>query len=246
MPSRCAVATTPGAEAVPLLAQCGQGDVVLDRERDREPLGEPADNAGPVPAGQVGREPQAAAAHVVHAGGAEDDVRDLATGRGGEVVDDPAEPADQRGRAPRMGRHVLAYGDLTAQVDQRGADPLASDIEADHPAGLGPDLVQQSGTSGVSGAMANGNDQPGALQVGECERDGRLGQSGRGGELRPRHGPEHADPLVHGPFVHDPQHARGVRGGVHTPRPTKFGRHVSPLTPISQAGISRNGLACAY
>src|SRR3569833_2298781 len=78
---------------------------------------------------------------VVHAGGAEDDVGDLTAGPGGELVHDAAEPVDQRGRLTGAGGDVLPYRDLAAEFGERGADPLAADVQSDHPAGVGPDLV---------------------------------------------------------------------------------------------------------
>ena len=68
----------------------------------------------------------------------------------------------------------------------RAAQVLLADVQAQYVPGVRPDLVQQRRAAGHAGPLAGLPDQPGALHVGQGQRDRRLGQPGQPGQVGPR------------------------------------------------------------
>ena len=180
---RLDVAAAPVGE----LAERGEVRVVVEVDARPERLAESVRQAGTAPAGQVRRVAQAPVAGVEDARAADDDVHDAAPAQAGGLRHGArldAHGVDERGRRAGAVALVLARDDRPAQVGGRDADELAPDVDAEHVAGRRVGLVEDGRAPARGGGAADLADEPGALEVGECLRDGRLRQARLARELR--------------------------------------------------------------
>src|SRR4029453_10981520 len=194
----------PDGQAPPALALGGQVDVVLDPDAVPENLAQPGQQPLAAPAGQVGGQDDRAPGRLEHPGAAHGDVLDLVpadAGLGGQAVGDGPELADQGAGAGGAGVLVAAGGPPPGDVGQGGPEPAAADVDPDHPAGGRIELVEDGGGAGAAAGAADLADQPGLEQGGEAEGDGRLGQPGLPGHLRPGDRPGALDLLEDGAGV---------------------------------------------
>ena len=119
-----------------MLAEGGEVHVVLERDlRAQLPLHE-LDEPLPPPPGQSVRQRDLSPRRFEHAGAADGGQRDLAPldpGVGGQPVRDRADLRDQRLRALNPRAFVAARDELSCDVGDGGADPVASDVDARPP-----------------------------------------------------------------------------------------------------------------
>src|SRR6202012_678552 len=93
------------------------------------------------------------------------------------------------------GPHLGPGPDVAGQVGDRAPDVLVPDVQAEHQAGVRPDLVQPGRPPRHPGALPGDPDQARALDVAQRQRHRGLGQPGDPGELGPGAGTPLADVL---------------------------------------------------
>ncbi len=130
---------------------------------------------------------------------------------GAQLVGETDQLGQPAAGARRPGPESGAGHHLAGQVSDRAAQVLAADVEAEHQPGVRPDLVQQGGPAGHAGALARLPDQSGPLDVGQCQRHGRLGQPGQPGQVGPRAPAQPADVLQQELLVQRPEQLRPGR-----------------------------------
>ena len=124
------------------LAQGGQVDVVLEADVPAQ-LGANGLDQARLAAGQVGAEGEPGAGRVEHAGQAHGGVGDARPGQAalsGQFVGETADLGDG-GRGAAVRALVTAGADGAGDVCERRAHPVAADVDADHPARLRIQLV---------------------------------------------------------------------------------------------------------
>src|SRR6185295_176191 len=110
-------------------------------------------------------------------------------------------------------RALVAPGhDVAGEVRDRGSDPGPTDVDADHPAGSGIELIEDRGGPALAARSSGLTDQVRLEQGGERLRHRGFGEVAVPGDLGPRDGPHPADELEHGTLVDRPQEAGGAAG----------------------------------
>lgn len=193
----------PTPDAVCLLAERGEIDVVVEQGVLAERGAQRADQIGAFPVGQVGREPQPAAGGIEHAGRAQHGGQHrlarerLRLGQRLRHLDD----ARDQQRGARRRAFLQPRQDIAGQVGQRAADPGRADVDRHHVAGPRARLVEARLAPGAALAHAHLLDQPEPFQVAERARHGDLGEARALRELRRGGRRERQQVLVDGPFV---------------------------------------------
>jgi hypothetical protein len=108
-----------------------------------------------------------------------------------------AHGAHQRGRGPGPVPLVEPGHHGAGQVRDGDPDEAATEVDAQHMPGRGIDLVDDGRAARAGDRPAGGADQPVLLQVEQGLPDGRLGQTGVRGDLRPRRRALATKPLQH-------------------------------------------------
>jgi oligopeptide/dipeptide ABC transporter ATP-binding protein len=203
------------------LGQGGGVHVVLHHQRRPERLPQPGQRRGAVPATQAAGELQRVPARVVDSRAAD---HGLGDGRPwhARVLAQHVRQLDELGHPPADARSVgpqrFPGPDFPGEVGDRAADIFEPDVQAEHQACVGPDLVQPRRPARHAGPLPGDADQAGPLDIAEGQRHRGLGQAGDPGQLGPRAGTKLADVLEQQLLVHRPDQ-RGTRGEQARPRP---------------------------
>ena len=132
-------------------------------------------------------------------------------------------------RQPTLGRGGMsllagpgAHG--TGKVGEGTANKLPADVQTQHIAGLGADLVEHGRGAAHAGAVAGDAQEAVVLQVGDRERHGGLGEPGHPGQIGPRKRTVLADLFQQELLVHRPDElgassTLAESGGISSPAP---------------------------
>jgi hypothetical protein len=203
------VDVAPGAAG--LLAQGGKVDVVLEADPASQ-LGADGVDQPAAGARQVGAEREPRAQRVEHAGQPDRgvvDARPVQPVLGGKAVGQLADLAGG-GLGAAAGALVAAGPHPARDVGQGGPHPVAADVDADHPAGLGVQAVDDRAGALGAARPAGLVHEAGPLQHRQRQRDRGLGEAASAGRLGPRHGPLAADQVEQVALVDGPQQTGGA------------------------------------
>ena len=197
--------STPRRDAAPLLAARGEVDVVVERDRQAEPLDEVGPEVAALEAGDVRRHAQAPGRVVDDGGDADDgaveqvrpavrtrptsDVRSFAIASSADSDLDVAE------------LDVLAGPDRAGQVADRPAQEARAEVEAEHERRVGHRLEEDRAVPRAARLGVGLADEAGLEQRLEREGDGRLGDPRPPRDLRARDRRRAADRLEDGALV---------------------------------------------
>jgi hypothetical protein len=203
------------AVAVVALGDRGGIDVVLDRRLVPEQAPQLAQHRRPLPSWQVGRQSERAPVRLDHARAADDGVEQRSVALHGGIPEKLSRKrgklAHSRDSARRAGGPALTEANTAPQVGDRAPDELPAHIEAEHEAGVLPDLVQRRGASPAPRPAARVLHQFVPLEAGERQADGRLRETGGARELAARHRTVAAHPLEQQLLVERPHQPRPCR-----------------------------------
>ena len=201
-----------------------------------ELLADRLDDAARSPAGQVGRLVEQPRRRHEHAGAADRGRRHGAPGDagvGGHAVGDLAGLGDERPRAAGSRPLVAAHDDAAGDVGDGGPHPAAADVDADHPAGAGVELVELGARALAAARLAGLAGEPGGDEALEGEGDGRLGQAAAAGDVGARHAAAAAQQLEDGALVDGAQQPWLPRGEGRVEACRVAGRPEPPLRQLS-------------
>jgi len=219
-------------------AQRGQVDVVLEADLGAQHLADRLGQPVPAPSRQAGGQGHQVPPGIEHAGASHRGVGDLApreAGLAGQVMRDLTDLTDQGAGAPDTGPFVAAGDDRPGDVGDGGPDPVPADVDADHAAGRGVDLVEHCAGPPPAPGPAHLPDQARLDQLAQRHRHRRFGQAALPGQLGAGEGTALMDQLQDRTLVHGPQQGRGPGGErslhVRLPLGSRRPRYVGPGGP---------------
>ena len=203
-------------DAAPLLADGGQVDVVLERDREGQRVAERLRES-------LAAQPDDAAGEADHVP-RPDHPRHADDGRVDQVLAQPrrleqrsAHLVHDRQHARRVGTvqlDVLARADGPGEVGDGGAQVAGADVDAEHDRGVRHRLEEHGAVARPVRPRRGLAHQPGLDQRPQRAGDGRLGDARLPRHLRARDRCRPADHVQHGALVERPQQGRGGADGV--------------------------------
>ena len=220
----------------PPLAERGQVDVVLERDREPEAGFELGLEGPPLEPGHVGGELERPVRGARHSGHADDDAVDQLAGQVRRRHESVAKLGHRRERALRVGAlelDVMARADRPAEVADRTAQKPRAEIEAEDERRLRNRLEVDGAVARPARSIGALSHEPGLHQRAERERDGRLRDPRAPRDLCARNGSQVAHELEHGLFVEALEERRRGRS-----RSGRFGHLVKKPYQISWTDAS--------
>ena len=191
-------------DALPVLAECGKVDIVLEGHRQIEAITEGAAERDALEPRDAGREVDLPSLRVDDSGDTDDDAVDQVVGKACSLHQAEAERGDHIEHVLGVAAHhfdVLSRAGLAPQIADRAAEEARAEIEAEHERSLGHRLEEDSPVARPVRSLGRLADQTGIEQGEDRERDGRLRDPDHARDLGPRDGRRRADRLEHGPLI---------------------------------------------
>jgi hypothetical protein len=120
--------------------------------------------------------------------------------------------------------------DGAGKIGEGTANKFPTDVEPEHVAGLGADLVEHGGRAAYAGAVAGDPHEAVMLEVGESKCHGRFGEPGYPSQLSSRERTVLANLLEQELLVHHPDELRASSSLTDGPRHQRFGVRRDALT----------------
>ena len=206
----------PARDALPVLAERREVDVVLERHGQPEPSPEVRRERVTLETSDARRERDPAALGVDDARDADDcpvQERAVEARRGDQPLPEAADLVEDAPGVAPFDLDVEARAGVPAKVTDRAAQEAAAHVETEHERGLRHRLEEHGTVARPCGLARRLADEARLEERLERERDGRLGDSRAAGDLGARDGRPGADRLEHGPLVHVLEKRREGRSG---------------------------------
>src|SRR6202162_3428036 len=202
------------SDTLDVLTDRGHVDVVLEDDGCDQCLADGGDHLRALPARELRCEREVVGAGAQHPGRSDHDLVDASEGDVG-LIDETLRRLAQLGD-DGLGGAVRrscrgAVDHLPGEVDQCRPHPFAPDVEAEHPARAGVDVVELGARARAAAGPPDLAEQPKPYQLAEHLRDRGLGEAGAPDDLRCRQRPADVHELEGRAKVDGPKEAR-LRG----------------------------------